>query len=368
MKILYLTNIPSPYRVDFFNELGKYCELKVLFERETAGDRDQRWKADRFENFRAIFLTGIKVGADASISLSVLPYLKKGYDAIILGGYSSPTYMLAIDYMKTHKIPFFINADGGFIKKNNSFIRRLKTHYIGAAQGWLSTGKMTDQYLLYYGAQKEKIYHYPFTSIKESDLCYPTNEEKSHIKELLKIREKKIALTVGRFIEIKGFEFLIEAAGKMNKDYGVYIVGGIPDKKYLEIVQQYEAINVHFIDFMDKIQLKKYYMAADIFVFTSKLDVWGLVLNEAMSCGLPCIASSMANASYELIDEGINGYVVNPEDIQELAHKMENLLTNDTMREEMGISALGKIKNFTIEEMAKAHITIIESWNKSRKG
>ena len=38
MKILWLTNIPSPYRVDFFNELGKYCELTVLFERETSAD------------------------------------------------------------------------------------------------------------------------------------------------------------------------------------------------------------------------------------------------------------------------------------------------------------------------------------------
>ena len=43
MKILFLTNIPSPYRVDFFNELGKLCDLTVLFEKQIAQDREKQW-------------------------------------------------------------------------------------------------------------------------------------------------------------------------------------------------------------------------------------------------------------------------------------------------------------------------------------
>lgn len=41
MKVLFMANIPSPYRVDFFNELGKYCDLTVTFEGRTATDRDE---------------------------------------------------------------------------------------------------------------------------------------------------------------------------------------------------------------------------------------------------------------------------------------------------------------------------------------
>lgn len=55
MKLLYITNIPSPYRVDFFNELSKYCDLTVLFERKKADDRDDNWYGNRFK-FKAVFL------------------------------------------------------------------------------------------------------------------------------------------------------------------------------------------------------------------------------------------------------------------------------------------------------------------------
>ena len=58
MKVLFLTNIPSPYRVDFFNELGKLCELTVLFEREKATDRE--WDSNNNINYEAIYLKGIK--------------------------------------------------------------------------------------------------------------------------------------------------------------------------------------------------------------------------------------------------------------------------------------------------------------------
>ena len=44
MKVLFLTNLPSPYRVKFFSELGNLCELTVLYERKSASDRDDKWK------------------------------------------------------------------------------------------------------------------------------------------------------------------------------------------------------------------------------------------------------------------------------------------------------------------------------------
>jgi len=56
MKILWLTNVPSPYRVDFFNELGKKCELTVLFEKRTSDERDRSWENYEFLNFTGVFL------------------------------------------------------------------------------------------------------------------------------------------------------------------------------------------------------------------------------------------------------------------------------------------------------------------------
>ena len=76
MKVLFLTNIPSPYRVDFFNELGKKCELTVLYELERASNRDTKWSSNSSNNFTEIFLKGKKIGSDSAICFSVLKYLK----------------------------------------------------------------------------------------------------------------------------------------------------------------------------------------------------------------------------------------------------------------------------------------------------
>ena len=77
MKVLFLTNIPSPYRVNFFNELGKLCELTVVFERGASSERDDSWKNFHSEHFRAIVLKGKKQGVDSAFCPGVIKYLKK---------------------------------------------------------------------------------------------------------------------------------------------------------------------------------------------------------------------------------------------------------------------------------------------------
>ena len=79
MRVLFLTNIPAPYRVDFFNELGKECDLTVLYERSTASDRDNRWISDTNKNFKSIFLKSVNIRQDAGLSFDVIKFLNKKY-------------------------------------------------------------------------------------------------------------------------------------------------------------------------------------------------------------------------------------------------------------------------------------------------
>ena len=105
LKILWLTNIPSPYRVDFFNELGKYCKLTVLFERTASSERDESWKQFKTDNFQAIFLKGKNMGVAEAFCPSVTKYLKKGeYDYVVITNFSSLTGIMAIHFMKKQKI------------------------------------------------------------------------------------------------------------------------------------------------------------------------------------------------------------------------------------------------------------------------
>ncbi len=71
MKILFITNIPSPYRIEFFKELGKLCELTVLFEKGASDERDTSWKNYSFDGFNGIILKGKKHSTDMSFCPTV---------------------------------------------------------------------------------------------------------------------------------------------------------------------------------------------------------------------------------------------------------------------------------------------------------
>lgn len=356
MKVLFLTNIPSPYRVDFFNELGKYCDLTVLFETNSARNRDVSWLNETIVGFRAVFMKGIRTGEAEALCPETIGFLsKKKYDVIVVGMYSSPTGMLAIEYMRWKKIPFVLSSDGGMIKADKGFKHWVKAHFIGSASAWLSTGNKTTEYLSYYGAKESKVYQYPFTSVLEKDILPKpvSQEDKNRLRKKLKMKEKKIVLSVGQFIYRKGYDVLLEKCKGLDHSIGVYIVGGKATNEYIQIKEKNNLTNVHFIDFIKKEKLKEYYCAADLFVLPTREDIWGLVINEAMSFALPIITTDRCVAGVEMINSKENGLII-PID-SEWGEHIEKMLASDNLNE-MAMSCLSKASEYSIENMAKVHM------------
>ncbi len=362
MKVLFLTNIPSPYRVDFFNELGKYCDLTVLFEKGFSNERDDSWKNYSFDNFNGVFLKGNSVKTDSAISFEVINHLKNNkYDKIICTNFSTITGMLAICYMRIKKIPYYLESDGGFKGSGKGVKEFIKKYFIKGARGYFSTAKAHDEYYLTYGATKDKLIRYPFTALKQEDILKeaPTAKEKASLRRELGIAEEKVVLSVGQFIHRKGFDLLINAAKDIPNNCGIYIVGGEPTEEYIKQKEELGLSNVHFVGFKLKEELKKYYRASDLFVLPTRMDIWGLVVNEAMAAGLPIVTTNKCIAGLKLVENDVNGYIVPINDADALAKSINNAL----IIPEMGQISLEKIRNYTIEEMAKRHIEIFEGEN-----
>ena len=90
---------------------------------------------------------------------------------------------------------------------------------------------------------------------------------------------------------------------------------------------------VHFAGFVHRDELAAYYALAECFVFPTRTDPWGLVVNEAMACGLPVICTRVAGCAADLVQE--NGRLVSPANADELASAMEDIATNSDIRERM---------------------------------
>ena len=111
--------------------------------------------------------------------------------------------------------------------------------------------------------------------------------------------------------------------------------------------------------FKKKEKLADYYKAADLLVLPTESDVWGLVINEAMACGLPIVTTDRCVAGLELVEDGVNGYLVPVDDREALAEKIRLVLSADYR--EMGVRSLEKIRPYTLENMARSHVEIFEN-------
>lgn len=363
MKVLFLTNIPSPYMVDFFNEFGKLCNLTVIFERSDSSERDESWKKFRFLNFNGIILKGFNIGVDGAFCPQVIKYLfKDEYDFTIIANPLTPTGIISIFYLKLLKRKYIIESEGGFAKDGKGLKEAFKKLVIKDAFAYFSTTTIGDNYFIKYGADKNRIFKYPFSSIHLEDIkeFNYLKANKQIAKEKLNIKYDIVILSVGSIIPRKGHDITLKALQKVNNEkIGLYIVGGKINKELSELIRELKLNNIHFIDFVDRNKISDYYTIADIFILSTRYDTWGLVINEAMANGLPVITTNMCVAGTELIKNSENGYIFEVDDYHDLSNKVLNLITNNDLRDIISKNNLLKIKNYTINRMATVHFSLL---------
>ena len=147
---------------------------------------------------------------------------------------------------------------------------------------------------------------------------------------------------------------------------GVYIVGGEETEEYKKIIKQFNLKNIHFVPFQKPEIVELYFKAADFFVFPTRGDVWGLVINEAMARALPIITTDKCVSGLELIENGKAGYVIPSDDVNILSNKIKQIINDDQSREQMAVYNLEKIKEYTIEQMAKIHMNIFKKYTERK--
>lgn len=364
LKILFITNIPAPYRVDFYNELGKSMDVTVIFEAKRAPGITFNWKEDDIKNFKAIFLSEGEI-KEKRIDWSVLIYLKdiRSYDNVVVTNYAYFTEMAALTYIKCLGVPYYYELDGAMIDREESSLKRVfKKIFLRGAKAYFSPSKLSDEYVRYYAGNKAVIVRYPFTSILAKDIELTIDGSvRSKIKADLHLENKKIILAVGQFIRRKGFDILLRSLKGID---GVecYIVGGKTTDELITLKNRLNLTNVHFESFKTKEELAQYFLASDLFVLPTREDIWGLVINEAMAYGLPVITTNKCVAGMELLNHDC---IVEVENVGELHDKIVEFLKNDVKRNAFAAENLKKIQNYTIESMAKVHFDYFTNLAKS---
>lgn len=358
MKTLFVFNHPAPYKVHVFNELAKLTSFDVIFERSRAKDRPDSFYAKNEYNFSHVFLKHGYFSSENTFSGELKKYIKKHhkeYDLIVMNGYSTFAEMKAIRYMIKKHIPYVLQINGGVIKQDSSFKKKLKTYYISHADKYFSPCEDADEYLIHYGAKKENIFHYPYGNYFEKDVIESPvpKEEKQSIRKKWSLPIGIIFVNASQFIERKNNIQLISLF-KNREDTLLLIGSGKEKQKYESMIKENGICNVIIMDYLNKEDLFEVLKACDFFITLSEEDIFGHTTLEAMANGLPVISSDRVVSSRDIIVNGSNGFLVDIKNEQEINDAI-NKVNSD-----MAKPAIEAARNNTIEKSAKRLFELVE--------
>jgi glycosyltransferase involved in cell wall biosynthesis len=159
-------------------------------------------------------------------------------------------------------------------------------------------------------------------------------------------------LYAGRLVKAKGVADLLEAYASLEAglrgDLGLVFAGDGPLRAELEsLARSIFPGSVHFAGFIHRDELAGYYALAECLVLPTHSDPWGLVVNEAMACGLPIICTRIAGCAADLVTS--NGRLVTAENVPELSAAMQEIAADLDLRMSMAAESRRLIKNYSPE-------------------
>ncbi len=343
MNVVWLTKSAAKYKMDLLDEIGKKVNLTVLFIEHTNKNRAKGFYSDLNGSYKLVMLHEYK---------DVDEYIKNA-DIFVNSYYASRWGYHSVSIAKKNHVKTIIQADGGIAVKRFYLLEKLICHFMNRHDYILSSSEVTDRYFNYYLKKPKPIYHYRISSLHTSDIQTGKEyfQKKDKFKEELNLKNF-VFISVGQMIPRKGFDILLKAYAKsgLNDSTQLLMIGGKPYEELTKLKEELKLTNAKFIDAIPKEELNKYYAASDAFVFTTREDIWGLVVNEALSFGLPLISSDNAVAAVHFKEYDDIGILVKNEDIDGYSNAMKEIYENYELRKEESKKALEKIQSYTIEE------------------
>ncbi len=174
------------------------------------------------------------------------------------------------------------------------------------------------------------------------------------ITEVSPLKAKRV-IAVGRYVYQKGFDLLLQAWAKIEKlfpDWELAIYG-MGDRSSYENLAQQLGINMNRCHLNGSTQnIRKEYLESSLFVFSSRFEGFGMVLIEAMACGLPVVSFDCPCGPKDIVSHDEDGLLVPSGDIDKLANAMSQLMDSYELRHQMAKNAICNVRRFQIDEIA----------------
>ena len=350
----------APYRFASFNALARRPDVELLVAYLSRGRQPYDWSADeKNASFPRIDLRARERWAVHPLPRRLYSTLRAfGPDVTIVGGWHEPAYFMpmALRPLLGRRVVVWTESTNADRRRSHRAKDALKRLMLERADAVLLPGSAAQSYCDSLRARIRRS----FTAPNAVDNSFFERVDERPRREPL-LGDRPVFLYVGRLDEEKGVDILLRAWGATGEAHGgtLLVVGsGSQERRLRTLASSLELRRVRFTGFVPQARLPDWYGRADVFVFPSLSDPWGMVINEAMASALPVITTSVPGAVPELIGEGENGLIVPPGDVDALAASIEHLAGDSALTQSMGRASKKRIATFTPERWAEAVATM----------
>ncbi len=353
-NVVVVTNIPRPYRRALFQVLEKQLQtegltLRVLYTSDPSKHARRGSQSTPLYDLEVeahVSNHSIRFGYERVIALPVgLPQMLKRLDpcCVVTGGFGLDS-MLSAGFCSTFRLPRIVWS--GSLPGHESEVGFaslvVRKHLLKGAKAVIAYGTAAGEYFASLGVGSDRIFHAWNTVDLEgvAAAARAAAAQRPALTPKYRLAERNL-LYVGTLLERKGVPELVAAtmeAESHGTDWALHLAGAGPLRPQLE--QQVSAAGlearVRFHGHLPPEGVFELLGVADGFFLPTKQEAWGLVINEAMACGVPVVVSPWAGATRDLVTDGETGYVVEPSDHRRLVEIMSKLAAGDPGCAEVG--------------------------------
>jgi glycosyltransferase involved in cell wall biosynthesis len=353
-RIGFLVSHPIQYLTPLFRELARRCDLTVFFAHRQTAEQQARagfgvafdWDIDLLSGYPNQFLTNVsrQPSTDSFWGCNTPEIGRKiangRFEAFIVPGWALWCYWQAVIACRRSAVPIFVRGDSQLVSQQGRLLRMAKelgfSSMLGRFDGFLYVGQRNREYLLRYGAAPERLFFAPHCIDNEAFGAGAERAREQGVSNGADRDGPRRILFVGKLVGRKNpLDVLRAAALVRNGGTAVEVVFAGAGELTSELGAFARSVDlpVEFRGFVNQTELPAVYAGSDVIALPSSgVETWGLVINEAMACGVPAVVSEMVGCGPDLIEPGGTGATFPLGDVAGMARAIETVLSLDPRR------------------------------------
>ena len=350
VRLAYIVSHPIQYQAPLLRRIAAEpgIDLTVLFlsDFSTRQYRDPgfgqaiAWDVDLLSGYDSKVLRAWGdsdgVGLLQPFTIGVEEELRAGkYDAVWLHGYAHHAHLRALVAAKRRGLKVLLRGESHAASSRRSTLKsavkqQVLTRLFRKVDAFLAIGTANRDYYLSYGVAPEKIFLMPYAVDNARFQAAATAERGRALVRSLGLDPSRPVILYASKLQTRkrpwdlwnAYSMLSPNGADEPMPYLLYVGDGEERAALEAAVAQRGWSSVRFCGFQNQTTLPDYYAACDVFVLPSEREPWGLVVNEVMNAGKPVIVSDQVGAALDLVDDGVNGFVVPVGHVDTLADRL----------------------------------------------